>query len=84
MSEPEDVSTGRGGIDKKYQDRTPRVIVDDEGRHFIWAEGLPRPFLVKGRPKGSEIEAQWERDDAKHSFIMWSDRMGASTISRSA
>ncbi len=50
VSEPEDVYK-QGGLDRKYWDRTPRMILDDEGRQFIVAEGLGRPFLVKGAPK---------------------------------
>jgi predicted TIM-barrel fold metal-dependent hydrolase len=74
VSEPVDVYK-MGGIAPKYHDRLPKMIFDNDGRQFLWAEGYSRPHLVKGLPKGTDIEGQWERDGAKDSFIMWSDRM---------
>src|SRR5215471_14942708 len=64
-----------GGIDPEYRERVPHLVVDDEGRHLIVVEGFKRPQLVKGRPKGTEYEAQYERDGLDTGGMMWSDRM---------
>lgn len=71
-----------GGIDKKYLDRVPHIEVDDEGRQFFVAEGWDRPTLVKGRPKDTEFEAQWEREDLSSSGLMWSERMEPDDLTR--
>ena len=68
-SEPENVFE-LGGIDPKYVPRLPHVVVDEEGRHLLVIDGWARPHLVKGKPKNTEFEAQWERDDLS-SNGMW-------------
>ena len=45
-------------------------------------EGWDRPQLVKGRPKHTEFEAQWERDELSSTGQMWSERMEPDDIAR--
>jgi predicted TIM-barrel fold metal-dependent hydrolase len=81
VGEPPDVYE-QGGVDRAYYDRLPRLVIDDEGRHFITCEGFKRPQLVMGRPKGTEYEAQWERDGLDTTLQMWSDRMEPDDLAR--
>ncbi len=74
VSEPADV-WAQGGLPDSYKDRTPRMFTDEQGRQFIFAEGHKRPQLVKGRPKGTEYEAKYEREGLGTAGMMWSDRM---------
>jgi predicted TIM-barrel fold metal-dependent hydrolase len=83
VSEPEDVYR-QGGISPQFHDRLPKMIFDNERRQFLWAEGLTRPILVKGRPKNTEVESQWERGGADKSFIQWSERMEPDDLERLA
>ena len=71
-----------GGIDRRYLDRVPHLVIDDEGRHLMHVEGWNRPQLVKGRPKHTEFEAQWERDELSSTGQMWSERMEPDDIAR--
>jgi predicted TIM-barrel fold metal-dependent hydrolase len=80
VSEPNDVYE-QGGIDAKYRDRLPRLVIDDEGRQFISCEGNKRPQMVMGRPKGNEDAAQWERQGVD-SVQLWSDRMEPDDLRR--
>jgi predicted TIM-barrel fold metal-dependent hydrolase len=73
-----------GGIDPEYLPRVPQMVVDDEGRHLIVVEGWDRPQLVKGRPKGTDYEAQWEEKGLNTVQMMWSDRMEPDDIERMA
>jgi predicted TIM-barrel fold metal-dependent hydrolase len=81
VGEPADVYE-QGGISSDFHDRLPRLVIDDEGRHFITCEGFKRPQLVMGRPKGTEYEAQWERDGLDTTLQMWSDRMEPDDLAR--
>jgi predicted TIM-barrel fold metal-dependent hydrolase len=81
VGEPNDVYE-QGGIAPEYFDRLPRLVIDGEGRHFITCEGFKRPQLVMGRPKGTEYEAQWERDGLDTTLQMWSDRMEPDDLMR--
>jgi predicted TIM-barrel fold metal-dependent hydrolase len=80
-SEPADVYE-LGGIDPAYRPRLPHMVVDDEGRHLMVIDGWDRPQLVKGRPKNTEYEAQWEREGLDSSLQMWSDRMEPDDLRR--
>ena len=51
------------------------MVVDDEGRHLMVIDGWDKPQLLKGRPKGGEYEAQYEREGLNTGSMMWSDRM---------
>jgi predicted TIM-barrel fold metal-dependent hydrolase len=81
VSEPADVYQ-LGGIDPRYNERLPHMVIDDEGRHLIVVDGWERPQLVKGRPKNTEYEAQWEREGLDTNMNMWSDRMEPDDLRR--
>ncbi len=74
VSEPADLWR-LGGLPEEYLPRTPRITVDEEGRQFIIVEGRERPQLIKGRPKGTEYEAQYEREGLNTGGMMWSEKM---------
>lgn len=81
VNEPVDVYQ-QGGIDKGYVDRLPTQYTDEDGRQLVRVEGWKRPFLVRGRWKATDYDAQWERDSLETTLQMWSDRMEPDDLER--
>jgi predicted TIM-barrel fold metal-dependent hydrolase len=81
VSEPADFYE-QGGIDPKYYERLPRIIVDEEGRQYSVVDGFDRPYLLKGRPKPTDPELEWEAEGLNFSHIFWSDRVESDDVER--